>query len=132
MQKIAKWLGLSCLLAALTLTAAGQTATPELNITFGEQRLKFAPARTFQEMRLSVFNSQGELVYGASTAEAELSWPIKTNNGEALAPGLYRYVLALKYGDNDERLHQGHFIIEQGRTNSGSRPVTAPKSAAAI
>jgi len=91
---------------------AGQAA-PELNLTVGEQRIKFVPTRPFQEMRLNVFNSQGELVYIAATAEAELLWPIKAENGDPLSPGLYAYVLTLKYGENDERQHKGHFIIEK-------------------
>ncbi len=107
-----------CLLAGSTAWAQTQNNTPappELNITVGEQRLKFAPTKAFVEMRLNVFNSQGELVYGMATAEAELQWPVKTNNGEALTPGLYAYVLALKYGEGDERQHRGHFVVEKGQ-----------------
>jgi hypothetical protein len=108
-------LALACVLAAFcfTLHAAAQEPVA-LNITIGEARNMFAPTRAFEQMRLSIFNSQGELVYGAATNEAELSYALKTNNGDALMPGLYAYVLALKYGENNEREHKGNFIIERG------------------
>jgi hypothetical protein len=107
-----------CILAIGTTWAQTNNtgaAPAELNITVGEQRLKFAPTKAFLEMRLNIFNSQGELVYGTATAEAELQWLVKNNNDEALVPGLYAYVLTLKYGENDERQHKGHFVIEKGQ-----------------
>jgi hypothetical protein len=107
-----------CVLASFATLAqnnVGVPLNPELTITVGERQLKFAPTRPFQAMRYQVFNDLGELVFGAATAEAELLWPLKTNNGEMLAPGLYSYVLTLKYGEHDERRHTGHFIVEKGQ-----------------
>ena len=104
-----------CLCMSLAWAVLAQQPAVELNITVGEARLKFAPTRAFQEMRLSVFNSQGELIYGTATTEAELLWPVKDNNGNGLAAGLYRYELSLKFGDQNERRHRGYFILEKSQ-----------------
>ncbi len=102
-----------CLLAASA--AFGQNVAPELNITLGEQRVKFAPTRSFQEMRLEVVNSVGEIVFTHLTTEAEFDWNLRAGNSEALVPGLYRYTLALKFGEDQTRQHTGHFIVEKGQ-----------------
>ncbi len=102
-----------CLFAASA--AFGQNVAPELNITLGEQRVKFAPTRSFQEMRLEVLNSVGEIVFTHLTADAEFDWNLRAGNSEALAPGLYRYTLALKFGADQARQHTGHFIVEKGQ-----------------
>ncbi len=100
-----------CLLAASA--AFGQSVAPELNITLGEQRVRFTPTRSFQEMRLEVVNSVGEIVFTHLTTEAEFDWNLRAGNSEALAPGLYRYTLALKFGEDQSRRHTGHFIVEK-------------------
>ena len=64
-----------CLLAASA--AFGQNVAPELNITLGEQRVRFAPTRSFQEMRLEVVNSVGEVVFTHTTTEAEFDWNLR-------------------------------------------------------
>ncbi len=102
-----------CLLAASA--AYGQSVAPELNITLGEQRVKFAPTRSFQEMRLEVLNSVGEIVFTHLTTEAEFDWNLHAGNSETLVPGLYRYTLSLKFGADQTRQHTGHFIVEKGQ-----------------
>ncbi len=96
--------------------AYGQTpAAPELNLTLGEQRVKFAPTRSFQEMRLDVVNSVGETVFTHTTTEAEFDWNLRAVNNESLTPGLYRYALTLKFSEDLSRQHTGHFIVEKGQ-----------------
>ena len=104
---------LLCLFAASA--AFGQSVAPELNITLGEQRVRFAPTRSFQEMRLEVVNSVGEVVFTHTTTEAEFDWNLRAANSESLAPGLYRYALTLKFGEDQTRQHAGHFIVEKGQ-----------------
>jgi hypothetical protein len=108
---------LAVTLLSLTCNAAfAQTSTPhELNITLGEQRVKFAPTRGFQEMRFEVLNSVGEVVYTHLTTEAVFDWNLRAGNGEALAPGLYRYNLSLKFSEEPSTTHRGHFIVERGQ-----------------
>ncbi len=100
----------------LTVSVAyGQNnATPELNLTLGEQRVKFAPTRGFQEMRLEVVNSTGEIVFTHLTAAAEFDWNLRAGNGEPLAAGLYSYVLTLKLSEEQTSQHRGNLIVEQG------------------
>ncbi len=101
-----------CLLT--TLTAYAQTP-PELNITLGEQHVRFAPTRGFLEMRLEVVNSVGEVVFTHTTAEAEFDWNLRASSGESLEPGLYRYALTLKFSEETTHQHRGHFIVEKGQ-----------------
>ena len=106
---LAGWLTVS-----IVSGAYGQTpAAPELNLTLGEQRVKFAPTRSFQEMRLEVINSVGETVFTHTTTEAEFDWNLRAANSEALAPGLYSYVLTLKFSEELSRQHRGNLIIEK-------------------
>jgi hypothetical protein len=90
-------------------------AAPELNITLGEQHVRFAPTRAFVEMRLEVLNGLGETVFTHLTAEAELDWNLRAGDGASLTPGLYRYALTLKYSEETTHLHRGHFIVERGQ-----------------
>ena len=106
----------SWLTISIVSGAYGQTpAAPELNLTLGEQRVKFAPTRSFQEMRLEVVNSVGEIVFTHTTTEAEFDWNLRAANNESLAPGLYRYALTLKFSEEQTRQHTGHFIVEKGQ-----------------
>ncbi len=108
---LAGWLTVS-----IVTGAYGQTpAAPELNLTLGEQRVKFAPTRSFQEMRLDVVNSVGEVVFTHTTTEAEFDWNLRASNNESLTPGLYRYALTLKFSEDLSRQHTGHFIVEKGQ-----------------
>ena len=93
-----------CLLA--TLATYAQTNNTELNLTLGEQRVRFAPTRSFQEMRLEVVNSVGEVVFTHTTSEAEFDWNLRTGNSESLTPGLYRYAVTLKF--SEELTRQPH------------------------
>jgi hypothetical protein len=118
-------------LALLPVAGNAQTPVPTtnstvLNITLGEQRVKFAPTRSFEEMRLEVVNSVGEIVFTHTTAEAEFDWNLRAGNGEPLAPGLYQYALTLKFSEDQARQHTGHFIVEKSQdrlwltTNGGA------------
>ncbi len=107
--------GLSFAAQATYGQSSGTQTAPELNITLGEQRVKFAPTRSFQEMRLEVVNSVGEIVFTHLTTEAEFDWNLRAGNSEALVPGLYRYTLSLKFGADQSRQHTGHFIVEKGQ-----------------
>ncbi len=105
---------LFCLTALSGYAQTNQSnPTAELNITLGEQTVRFAPTRSFQEMRLEVVNSVGEIVFTYFTTEAIFDWNLRAGNSEALAPGLYRYALTLKFGENQSRQHTGHFIVEK-------------------
>ena len=66
-------------------------------------------------MRLEVINSVGEIVFTHTTTEAEFDWNLRAGNSEALAPGLYRYAVTLKFGEDQSRQHTGHFIVEKGQ-----------------
>jgi hypothetical protein len=112
LQRLAQAL---CCGLSLAWAAFAQQATVELNITLGNQRVTFAPTRGFQEMRLEVVNSNGESVFAQFTTEASVAWNLRAGNGEALAPGLYRYRLILKTGEEQTTTHRGHFIVEQGQ-----------------
>ena len=109
------WALCFCCFTTLTLYGQNNAGAPELNITLGEQRVRFAPTRGFQEMRLEVVNSVGEIIFSHSTTEAEFDWNLHAANSESLAPGLYRYALTLKYSEDLSRQHTGHFIVEQGQ-----------------
>ena len=100
------------LLTAFSLYA--QNAAPDLRIALGEQQLRFAPTRSFQEMSLSVVNHVGETVFSQVTTDAEMNWNMRSGNGEALAPGLYSYALTVQYTADLAHRHAGHFIIEKG------------------
>ena len=78
----------ACVLPAVSLYA--QTVAPELNLTLGERRVRSAPTRSFQEMRLEVVNSLGESVFTHTTTEAAFDWNLRAGNGEALAPAQSR------------------------------------------
>jgi hypothetical protein len=107
---------LSIMVLWLCSFAFGQAdQIPELNITLAEQRVVFAPTRSFQEMRLEVLNSNGESVFSYFTTEATFAWNLRAGNGETLTPGLYRYVLTLKLSEERMRQHSGHFIVERGQ-----------------
>ena len=103
-----------CLLAASAAYAQTPVA-PELNLTLGEQRVKFAPTRGFQEMRLEVVNNAGETVFTHTTAEAEFEWNLRAGDGEPLGAGLYSYVLTLKFSEEQSHQHRGNLIVEQGQ-----------------
>ncbi len=102
-----------CLLVASAADAQTNPAT-ELNLTLGEQRVKFAPTRSFQEMRLEVVNHAGETVFTHLTTDAEFDWDLRAGNGEPLSAGLYSYVLTLKFSEERLRQHRGNLIVEQG------------------
>ena len=102
------------LTASMVYGAYGQNpAAPELNLTLGEQRVKFAPTRSFQEMRLEVVNNAGETVFTHLTTEAEFDWNLRAGNGEPLVAGLYSYVLTLKFEAEQAHQHRGNLIIEK-------------------
>ncbi len=103
------------LLVSLLVAGSAQAQSNVLNITLGEQRVRFAPTRSFQEMRLEVVNSVGEIVFTHLTSEAEFDWNLRAGSGDALTPGLYRYALTLKLNDDQARQHTGHFIVEKGQ-----------------
>ena len=104
-----------CACFILAALAYAQSSDHSLNITLGEQRVKFMPTRSFQEMRLEVLNQVGEIVFSHTTVEAEFDWNLRSGNGDALAPGLYTYRLALKFSEDQTRQHTGHFIIEKSQ-----------------
>jgi hypothetical protein len=108
-----------CLMLVAASRLQAQTnhvaAAPELNITLGEQRVRFAPTRAFQEMRLEVLNSVGEIVFTHTTAEAAFEWNLRAGTDAALPPGLYRYALTLRFSEEQSTTHRGHFIVEQGQ-----------------
>ncbi len=117
--------GLTVLCICLLVASAADAQTnpaPELNLTLGEQRVKFAPTRSFQEMRLEVVNSAGETVFSHLTADAEFDWNLRNDNGEPLSAGLYSYVLTLKFSEERVRQHRGNLIVEQGN-GQGQQPV---------
>ena len=110
-----KNLVIACLCLCLAPAVYGQNVAAELNITLGEQRVRFAPTRSFQEMRLEVINSVGEVVFTQLVTKAEFDWNLRAGNGEALTPGLYRYALTLKFSEELTRQHTGHFIVEKSQ-----------------
>ena len=61
------WMITISLCGWLACAVFAQTTAPELNITLGEQRVRFAPTRSFQEMQLEVVNSVGETVLTHAT-----------------------------------------------------------------
>ncbi len=116
MKSKAIWL--CCLMVAAAFSALAQVTPTEpatLNLTLGEQRVKFAPTRSFQEMRLEVVNSVSETVFTHTTTEAVFDWNLRASNNEALTPGLYRYALTLKFSEDLSRQHTGYFIVEKGQ-----------------
>ncbi len=104
--------GLALLALALFATSS-YAQTPELNLTLGEQRVRFAPTRSFLDMRLEVVNSVGEVVLTHTTTEAEFEWNLRAGNGETLTAGLYSYALTIKFGADLTRMHRGNLIIER-------------------
>ena len=115
-RSLKHYLTILCISLFVACAAYAQTnLAPELNLTLGEQRVRFAPTRSFQEMRLEVVNNAGETVLTHSTTEAEFDWNLRGGNGEPLTAGLYSYVLTLKFNEEQVRQHRGNLIIEQGQ-----------------
>lgn len=110
----------TCLcLSLFVIPLAAQSPDSQLNITLGERRVKFAPTRSFQEMRLEVSNSLGEQVFVNATTEAEFIWNLRSNNDEALAPGLYAYVLTLRFSAENPPRNADISLSRKGKTKSG-------------
>ena len=108
-------LALLCIGLATAISAQAQSMLAELNITLGEQRVRFAPTRSFQQMQLEVVNSVGEVVLTHTTTEAEYDWNLRAGNDEVLVAGLYTYRLTLKFSEETTHQHRGHFIVEEGQ-----------------
>ncbi len=115
-RSLACWLCVALFIADATYAQTNNSAqAAELSIALSEQRIRFAPTRSFLEMRLEVVNSLGETVFIHATSEAEFDWNLRASNGETLAPGLYRYALTIKFSEELSRQHRGHFIVEKSQ-----------------
>ena len=71
--------------STITLKNADLVAIEEATIDLDETELTNVPAMT-----LKVVNARGELVWSANTAALPYTWDLTNNQGERVAPGLYK------------------------------------------
>src|SRR5215470_6622125 len=115
---------LVCLFLYATVVVAQerQPAMPsrdqrEVTIIIQQQQLRFSAPASAQEIRLEVFNKNGESVYDSGLVSGpEISWGLQNANGEAVPSGLYAYTLTVKEaGSETSEIRRGHLILESGR-----------------
>src|SRR5215470_16230177 len=115
---------LVCLFLYATVVVAQerQPAMPsrdqrEVTIIIQQQQLRFSAPASAQEVRLEVFNKNGESVYDSGLVSGpEISWGLQNANGEAVPGGLYSYTLTVKEaGSETSATRRGHLILESGR-----------------
>lgn len=106
---------------ALAVAASAQTSTPapstapRVNIIIERDRVRFAAPEAVASWRLEVFNRAGEPVFDTGlVSEPNLEWPLRDEQGQPLASGLYNYTLTIDGQDHEAgRTQRGHVIINR-------------------
>jgi hypothetical protein len=131
-------------LALLTLTLAAPThwaqATPSRNqapaaqtsIIIERQAVRFTTAGEALEWQLVITNQQGEIIFDSGyNYGAALEWPLKNQQGEPVASGLYAYTLTSKLlSAETSHTQQGYLIVN--RASSSDRVWMTSESNASL
>ncbi|HZS06040.1 MAG TPA: hypothetical protein VFD58_14470 [Blastocatellia bacterium] len=105
---------------AQTQTATNPQERPtRTSIIIERQLVRFATAGEALELRLVVADQQGEVVFDSGYVNAvSLDWPLTSQQGEAIASGLYTWTLSTKAAtDEAARTQQGQVIIDRASSN---------------
>ena len=96
----------------------GGSQAAKVSILIDRQFVRFV-APEAQVWRLLVNNQQGELVFDSGLVHGvTLDWPLKNQQGEAVASGLYAYTLSLTDPTSDTpRTQRGHVILDRPSTS---------------
>jgi hypothetical protein len=97
------------LLAVPLLWAQGA----KTSIIIERQLVRFITPGEAMEWRLVVANQQGELIFDSGLVYGSaLDWPLKNQQGEAVASGLYTYTLTSKAATEETtRTQRGHLML---------------------
>lgn len=97
--------------------ANGKTlAAQDLTIIIQQQQVIFTTPIGVEEMRLQVFDQNGEAVFDSQPlAINQLSWFWQGTDGNSVKSGLYAYTLTLKEAGlaGTMRIRRGHFIVDR-------------------
>src|SRR5215470_7739673 len=101
---------------------AGQNVAQDVMIIIQRQQVRFTAQRSFEGMRLQIFDQSGEMVYDSgSIAGPEVDWSLQNANGETVKSGLYAYTLSIKEtGTEKARERRGHFIVDRAQDRDGA------------
>jgi hypothetical protein len=102
-------------LAQAQSIAHRQAPSEKTSIIIGRQLVRFVASSETPEWRLEVANQQGEVVFDSGFVHSPtLAWPLLNQQGEAVASGLYSYILAFKEPASETpRLQRGHIILDR-------------------
>src|SRR5712692_1861284 len=91
-----------------------QDQSTKTSIIIERQLVRFATPGEIVEWHLVVSNQQGEVVYDSDLVSSNLlEWPLKNQQGEDAASGLYAYTLTTKAPtDEQPRTQHGHLILD--------------------
>ncbi|HZS04411.1 MAG TPA: hypothetical protein VFD58_06210 [Blastocatellia bacterium] len=92
-----------------------QTPAPEITIVVGREAVRFSALNEVAEWHLVVTSQQGEVVFDSGTFQGSaLEWPLRDQQGEAVASGLYAYTLTTRTAaDATPRTQRGHVILDR-------------------
>ncbi len=97
--------------------ANGKTLTAQdLTIIIQQQQVIFTTPIGVEEMRLQVFDQNGEAVFDSQPLTInQLSWFWQGTDGNSVKSGLYAYTLTLKEAGvaGTMRIRRGHFIVDR-------------------
>jgi hypothetical protein len=104
---------------ALILAVAGaaqisaQTPAPKVNIVIERNLIRFTTAEAATAARIEVSNQAGEPVFDSGLVSTQaLEWPLRGQQGQPLASGLYAYTLTIHSQAGEMKRH-GHVIVDR-------------------